>query len=300
MRWHDILNKTLGIFLLSMFACNTFAEEQSTLQYSATEIANGLYMLEGVGGFTGGNIALSVGDDGIVMIDDGIPEALDMMLEAIKNITNNKSVDFLINTHFHWDHAGNNGPMAKHGTRIFAHENARLRLQEELGKAEDDALPVFTFSQNMQFYLNGHDTHILHVAHAHTDGDIIIHFKDQNVLHTGDVYVNGNFPYIDIDSGGSMDGIIAAHEVVLALSNDKTKIIPGHGALASRSDVEETVAMLQHSKKLISALISQGKSENEVVAISPLAQYQSWRSNFITLEKMTRQVYQSLLKQQEK
>jgi len=285
--------------LLIMAALHATADEAGGLDYATHEVAKGLYMLEGTGGFTGGNIALSVGDDGVVMIDDGISKALKVMQQAIKKITS-QPVDFLINTHFHWDHTGNNAVMVDSGTRIFAHENARHRLKAELGKAGDGALPVFTFTESMRFYLNGHETHAIHVANAHTDGDIIIHFKDQNVLHTGDVYVNGNFPYIDINSGGSIDGIITAHETILALSDDSTKIIPGHGALARRSDVEETVAMLQQSRKLISALIAEGKSEDEVVAISPLAQYSAWRSNFITVEKMTRQVYQSLIKQQEK
>jgi len=151
----------------------------------------------------------------------------------------------------------------------------------------------------MHFHLNGNDAHIFHVKNAHTDGDIVIYFKNLNVMHTGDVYINGHFPYIDLESGGSITGMIAAHQKILALTNDKTKIIPGHGELARRQDVANTVAMLQHVKKMISEQLAQGKSEDEVVARTPLAQYQAWSSDFITLEKMTRQVYQSLLRESE-
>ncbi len=281
-----------------LLACNALSQEKTPLQYAATEVADGLYMLEGVSGFTGGNIALSVGDDGVVMIDDGIPKALDIMQQAIKRIAD-RPVDFLINTHFHWDHAGNNGPMAKAGARIFAHENARQRLREELGKSRGDALPVFTFSQEMRFYLNGNDTHIVHVPHAHTDGDVVIHFKNLNVIHTGDVYINGLFPYIDLDSGGSISGMIEALHIILALTDTNTKIIPGHGRLATKADLEATAAMLEQSKAIIGQLVTQGKSEKEVIALNPLSQFKAWGWHFIHLEKMTQQVYRSLVAQSE-
>lgn len=280
------------ILLLATLHCQ--AGEKETLQYAAKEIVSGLYMLEGVGGFTGGNIALSVGDEGVVMIDDGIPAALDIINTTVKSLTG-KPVDFLINTHFHWDHAGNNGAMAKSGARIFAHENARKRLRAEPGKEKNGELPVFTFSQQMRFYLNGNDTQLVHVANAHTDGDIIVHFKSLNVVHTGDVYVNGVFPYIDIDNGGSITGMIAAQHQILVLTDAETKIIPGHGKLATRSDLEASVAMLEESKKRIAGLIVEKKTEEEVIALNPLSDYRAWSGDFITLEAMTRQVYESLV-----
>ncbi len=289
-----LLKNAIVLLTMLLIPLHALAEDKGELRYAVTEVADHLYMLKGVDAVTGGNIVLSVGDDGVVMIDDGIPKALGVMQKAIKSITD-KPVDFLINTHFHWDHAGNNGPMAAHGARIFAHEHARKRLHEELGKASDGALPVFTFSDEMHFHLNGNEAHIFHVKNAHTDGDVVIYFKNLNVMHTGDVYINGYFPYIDLDSGGSITGIIAAHQKILTLVDDKTKIIPGHGELASRQDVENAVVMLQQVKKIIETLKAQGKSEDEVVALAPLAEYQAWRSDFITLEKMTRQVYQSLM-----
>ncbi|MFW5431352.1 MAG: MBL fold metallo-hydrolase [Methylophilaceae bacterium] len=293
-----LLNKVGLIATLLIVSFNCVSEEKEPLRFSTIEVASGLYMLEGVGGFAGGNIAVSVGEDGVVMIDDAMPETLGIMKVAIKSITD-KPVDFLINTHFHWDHAGNNDVMKKMGTRIFAHENARKRLKVELGKTEKDALPVFTFSNQMNFHLNGNDTQLFHVANAHTDGDIIIYFKNLNVMHAGDVFVNGMFPFIALENGGTITGLIAAQREMLSLADAKTKIIPGHGALANIEDLKASVAMLEESKKLISELIALNKSEEEIVTLNPLLQYQTLSREFITTEKMTRQVYRSLVSEGE-
>lgn len=293
-----LLLKKVGViiaFLFASFSC--LCAEKGSLHFSTTEIVSGLYMLEGINGFAGGNIALSIGDDGVVMIDDAMSSTLDIMQAAIKDITD-RPIDFVINTHFHWDHAGNNGAMVQAGAKIFAHENARKRLQDELSKSDNTAkrgLPVFTFLEEMHFYLNGNDTHIVHVANAHTDGDIIIYFKNLNVIHTGDVFLNGMFPFIDAENGGSMAGIIAAHHKILRLADANTDIIPGHGTLANLNDLEATIAMLEESNKLISQLVRRHKSEEEVVALNPLAKYQAWSRTFITTEKMTRQVYKSIV-----
>ncbi|MCJ8270363.1 MAG: MBL fold metallo-hydrolase, partial [Psychrosphaera sp.] len=227
-------------------------------------------MLEGVGRLTSGNIALSVGKDGVVMIDDSIPPMLDAMTLAIKDITN-KPIDYLLNTHAHYDHAGNNQAMGKMGATIVAHDNTRQRLvakQKCPAKKEcpaKHALPVISFSEQMSFHLNDHHIQAFYVANAHTDGDIVIHFKNLNVIHAGDTYLNAKFPFIDIKRGGSINGLIAAQKRILSLSNAHTQIIPGHGRLANKQDLEESIAMLETSKQLISQLIANNKSEDEVV-----------------------------------
>ena len=283
-------------------AIPTLATEKKTEpQFSTTEVSPGLYMIAGVGGFTGGNIGLSVGEDGVVMIDDSMPPFLDKMKKSIQSVTN-KPVDFLINTHVHGDHTGNNENMGKDGTRIVAHENLRehllkkgIRTQEGNVKAPKAALPVITFSHSMNFHLNGEDAKIFHVAHAHTDGDAIIHFKNANVIHMGDTFFNGMFPFIDLDSGGSVDGFIKAQKKVYKLSNDKTKIIPGHGPLANKQDLKAALDMLADVRKIIVKLVKQGKSEAEVVKLNPLAKYHDkWNWGFITTEKMTRQIYRGI------
>lgn len=271
--------------------------------FSSTEVSPGIYMLMGVGGFTGGNIGLSVGDDGVVMIDDSMPPLLGKMKAAIKRITKSP-VDFLINTHVHGDHTGNNKNMGNDGTRIIAHENLRINMLTKGLKTKDGyqpmpkaALPVITFSHAISFHLNGEDLRVFHVENAHTDGDAVIHYQNANVIHTGDTLFNGMFPYIDIDNGGSVDGYITAQKKILNISNEQTKIIPGHGPLADRKQLKQAVEMLIDAKKLINALIKKDKTEDEVVTANPLEKYHAkWNWQFITTEKMTRQVYKSLKK----
>lgn len=273
-------------------------------EFSVKNLAGGIYMLQGVGGFTGGNVGLSVGDDGVILIDDSMPPFLDKLNKAIAGISD-KPVNFLINTHVHKDHIGNNASIGE-STMIVAHENLRQNMLKK-GMGMDDgikhypesALPVITFSHDMNFHLNGEDAHVFHVAHAHTDGDAIIHFKESNIIHTGDTFFNAMFPYIDLNNGGSVDGYIKAQKKVLSIAKNSTQIIPGHGNLASKSDLTTALNMLIDSKNLIQALIDQGKTEKQVVAMNPLKKYHDeWSWRFITTEKMTRQVYKSLSSKQ--
>ena len=288
-----------NLFFISQNNIN--AEEKNTLSFSTTEVAPGIYMLKGVGGFTGGNIALSIGDDGVVMIDDSMPPMLGIMKTAIASITD-KPVDFLINTHVHGDHTGNNETMGKDGAWIVAHNNLRqhmldkgIRGKEGMIPAPKAALPVITFAHSMDFHLNGYDAHIFHVKNAHTDGDLVISYKAANVIHTGDAMFNGIFPFIDLDNGGSIDGYISAQKQILALSDEQTKIIPGHGPLANKADLEASIAMLEDGKTLIEALIADGKTEDQIVKLNPLAKnYQQWHWDFITTERMTRTLYKGL------
>lgn len=300
------MNKFKSYIAISAFALtslSTFAEENSkpSPSFATTEVAPGIHMISGVGGFTGGNIGLSVGEDGVVMIDDSMPPLLEKMKSAIKSITD-KPVDFLINTHVHGDHTGNNENMGNDGTRIVAHENLRLNMlskgiatAEGQVKAPKNALPVITFSHAMSFHLNGEDARIFHVEHAHTDGDAVIHYQNANVIHTGDTFFNGMFPYIDINNGGSVKGFITAQKKIIELSNEETKIIPGHGPLANKKDLQLSLDMLLDVKSLIQKAIKEGKTEDQVVESNPLNKYHDkWNWGFITTEKMIRQVYKSL------
>ena len=273
------------------------------LNVSATKITSGFYMLEGVGGFVGGNMGLFVGDDGVILIDDALPTHIQLIKKAIKTVTN-KPIDFLINTHIHADHIGNNEILGSEGAHIVAHENILHDLLKEgmpraKGKAVPKAaLPQITFSHSMNFHLNGNETYVFHVPQAHTNGDAVIYFKDINILHTGDTLFNGMFPYIDFARGGTLEGYISAQKKILTLINEQTKIIPGHGKLADKQDLESSIKMLEDAKKLIKALISQGKTEDEVMQLNPLLKYHDkWNWSFITTQKMTRQVYQGIKKQ---
>ncbi|MEE4246756.1 MAG: MBL fold metallo-hydrolase [Kangiellaceae bacterium] len=285
---------------MSLLAAHDNHQKKETY-FSSTELAPGIFMLMGEGEFTGGNLGLSVGPDGVVLIDDSMPPFLDIMNVAIEKVAK-KPVDFLINTHVHGDHTGNNLSFGKQGTHIVAHENLRKHLLnkgipkgKEMVSAPKEMLPVITFSQSMTFHLNGDDAQLIHVANAHTDGDAIIHFKQSNVIHTGDTFFNGMFPYMDLSSGGSVDGYIKAQETALALSDDQTKIIPGHGALATKSDLAASLKMLKETRAIIAKLKAEGKTEQEVLLLNPLRAYHDkWNWRFITTERMTKQLYQGL------
>ncbi len=296
-----LIKKTILLAASFTLSMTLNAAEKKALSFSTTEVASGIYMLKGVGGFTGGNIGLSIGKDGVVMIDDSMPPMLDIMKKAIKSITD-KPVDYLINTHVHGDHTGNNEAMGKANAKIVAHENLREHLvkkgiatREGYRVAPDSALPVITFSHNINFYLNGVDTHIFHTAKAHTSGDAVVHFKGKNVIHSGDVFFNKLYPYFDYANGGSLDGYIAAQLKILSYCDDKTKIIPGHGELASKKDLESSIAMLKDSKQIILQLVEKGKSIEEIVKLNPLKKYdKKWSWGFISTEKMVRQVYKGI------
>jgi glyoxylase-like metal-dependent hydrolase (beta-lactamase superfamily II) len=275
--------------------------QDSDISYKSTELAPGLYMLEGEGGFAGGNLGLLTGEDGVVLIDDGLPPLTGKLLEAIGKLTDD-AVAFLINTHVHGDHIGGNEALGKKGATIVAHDNLRQRLVTEGMTTADgdvpapkDALPVLTFADSVTFHLNGRQAFVFHVAHAHTDGDAVIHFREDNVIHTGDAMFNGLFPFIDLDSGGSVEGYIAAQRRILALANDETKIIPGHGPLAAKKDLEAAIEMLTNARDQVRQLVDAGRSEEEILAENPLKAYHDdWNWRFITTERMTKTIYREL------
>ncbi|TVZ40458.1 glyoxylase-like metal-dependent hydrolase (beta-lactamase superfamily II) [Alteromonadaceae bacterium 2753L.S.0a.02] len=276
-----------------------FADDEIT--FKSTEVGKGIYMLEGVGGFAGGNIALSVGEDGVVMIDDSMPPLLDNLKTAISTVTQ-RPITFLINTHLHQDHTGNNVSFGEDGTHIIGHEKLRERLKEtEIEGPEGKmpvpkkGLPVITFEKEITFYLNGEKARVFHLESAHTDGDAVIYFEKSDVLHTGDILFNGLFPFIDLENGGSVQGYIAAQQKLYELANDKTVIIPGHGPVATKADLKAEFEMLEDAMKRVAKLKKKGMSEDEVVAKNPLKKYdEDWSWGFINTEKMTRTVYQSI------
>lgn len=272
------------------------------LDFKSTEVVDGLYMIEGVNGFTGGNLGLSVGEDGVVLIDDAMGGQLDPLLEAAVDKITSDPVDFVVNTHVHGDHIGGNVALAGAGATIVAHDNIRHRLLEHgitTGQGNVDApeaaLPVLTFNDEVTFHLNDKEANVFHVAKAHTDGDAVIHFRNVNVIHTGDLFFNGLYPFIDLDSGGSVYGYIAGQKRILELADDETKIIPGHGPLASKADLQASVDMLEESAARVQVAIATGKSEDEVVAENPLARFDAdWTWGFINTERLTRTIYRDL------
>jgi cyclase len=255
-------------------------------------------MLEG----RGGNIGASVGDDGIVVIDDEFLPLADKIEAALKGITD-KPVKFLINTHWHGDHTGGN-PHFGAKVPIIAQENVRKRLMSggssRFGKtppAPKVALPVITFEDKISVHLNGEDIRAIHIPHGHTDGDSVIFFPQSKVVHMGDDFFNGGmFPFIDLDSGGSVQGMIAGDEKVLAEVPDDVKLIPGHGPLGTKDDLRKFVQMLKGTSAAVEAGIKQGKTLDQLKQEKVLAKWDSWGKGFINTDLFTEILYDSLTK----
>jgi glyoxylase-like metal-dependent hydrolase (beta-lactamase superfamily II) len=197
---------------LAVVSGGSMLAQQSEITFKSTELSDGLYMLESQGGFGGGNMALLTGSDGVILIDDALEPMAEKVIKAVEARTK-QPVDFLINTHVHGDHVGGNAALHQTGATIITHDNIRHRMVAD--DAAKDALPEVTFSDTVTFHLNGHTAYVFHVPNAHTDGDAVIHFPEVNIIASGDIFFNGLFPYIDLDSGGSVAGFIAAEGKIL-------------------------------------------------------------------------------------
>jgi len=263
------------------------------VQIEAIPVSDNIYMLTGAGG----NMGLIVGEDGAFLIDDQFAPLTDKITAAIAELTD-QSIRFVINTHYHGDHTGGNENLGKAGALIVAHDNVykRMSAEEFMEDAETpkEALPVVTFTEDVTFHINDEHVHGFHIGDAHTDGDTIIHFKNANVVHMGDIYFSGLFPYIDVDSGGSIDGIITAVNRVLALSNEDTKIIPGHGPLSSMDDLKGYRSFLTKLRSKVSQLISEGKTLEEIQEANPTEGYEEWNWEFISSNRIVESVYRDL------
>ena len=270
----------------------------SAVEIKTSEVTEGIYMLEGAGG----NIGLSVGADGAFVIDDQFAPLSGKIQAAISAVTD-APVEFVLNTHWHGDHTGGNEAFGEAGAHIVAHDNVRKRLKEGLTRqsgrttppAPDAALPVITFSENMSFHWNGEHIKVWHPQPSHTDGDAIVFFKNADVIHMGDVFFNGGYPFIDVESGGDIDGYIATYEIILEKIDGDTKIIPGHGPLASKADLQRTLDMIKEVRARVQALIDDGKDADAAVAADPLKDLNGeWGQGFMNGENMVRLTHASL------
>jgi cyclase len=278
-----------------LFVGATIANAQDVAtEIEATEAAPGVYMLGGANGFSS-NMTLLLGDDRVVLIDDGMAPITADLMATVDELAG-RPIDFIVNTHVHGDHVGSNATLADNGAVIFAHDNIRKRLVESPDPAGGaGGLPVVTFTDTVTFHVNGQDAYVFHIARAHTDGDAAIHLRGSNVIVAGDLHFNYMFPFIDLDSGGSVRGYIAGQRRIIAMADDDTIIIPGHGPLANKADLQAEVDMLVDAEARVEALVLDGKSEEEVLAANPLADYHdTWNWEFITTERMTQTMYRSM------
>ncbi len=270
--------------------------DYSKVEIKVQKVSGTVYMLEGLGG----NIGASVGEDGIVIVDDEFLPLADKIEAALKGISD-KPVKFVLNTHWHGDHTGGN-PHFGEKAPIIAQENVRKRLASggktmfgEVPPASKAALPVITFEDNVSVHLNGEDIRAIHIPKGHTDGDSVIFFPQSNVVHMGDDFFNGQmFPFIDIASGGSVQGMIAGGEKVLAETPDDVKLIPGHGPLGSKDDLRKFIAVLKETSAAVQAGIKKGKTLDQLKKEKVLAKWDSWGQAFIKTDVFTEILYDSL------
>jgi glyoxylase-like metal-dependent hydrolase (beta-lactamase superfamily II) len=281
---------------LCFFGVLIYAQNFDDVTIETIKLSDHVYMLTGAGG----NIGVSVGDDGVFVIDDQFAALTPKIVAAIKALSD-KPIQFLVNTHWHGDHSGGNENFNKLGTTIIAHDNVRKRLAETPNRDKTmrpkEALPVITFNDKLSVHINGEKVKIFHVHEAHTDGDALLYFTKSNVLHTGDLYFHKRYPYIDLSSGGSVNGYIEAVKQTLTLINEDTKIIPGHGSISNKAEYTTFLIMLETLKANVLAEIVNGKTEDEVAANNAVTNTYdqlgySW--SFITSEKIRRAFYKSL------
>jgi len=262
--------------LLSM-TWPALAQDFEKTEVVTTRLSPTVVMLVGAGG----NLGASIGDDAVFVVDDQFAPMTPKIKAAIAKLTP-KPVQFVLNTHYHFDHTGGNQNFAREGALIVAHDNVRKRMSTDqligfLGMTQQasprQALPVVTFTTDVTFHINGEDVHVFHVPSAHTDGDAIVHFRGSDVIHMGDIYFNGFYPFIDSASNGTADGVIAAVDRALALATDKTKIIPGHGPLATRADLQAYRDLLATVTQRIKDQRKAGRSDAEIKAARPSAEF---------------------------
>jgi glyoxylase-like metal-dependent hydrolase (beta-lactamase superfamily II) len=298
------MTRAASMFLAGLLlVCGLAAAQDqdfSKVQIKVNKVAGNIYMLEGAGG----NIGASVGDDGIVIVDDQYAPLADKIQAALKGITD-KPVRFVINTHYHGDHTGGNAYFQKQAP-IIAHDNVRKRLESggaagngssvhmDVKPAAKEALPIITFDHDVTVHLNGEDIRALFFPAGHTDGDSIIFFPKSNVVHMGDDFVTYGFPFIDVDSGGSINGMIDAVEKVIGQLPPDVKIIPGHGPISNLDDVRAYLTMLKATRDLVAKEIKDGKTFDQMKQAKILEPWKKYSGEFISEDAFLETLYNSL------
>jgi glyoxylase-like metal-dependent hydrolase (beta-lactamase superfamily II) len=295
-------NTCIPAITLFVISCLAVAQDEdfSKVQMKVTKVSGNVYMLEGAGG----NIGASVGDDGIVIVDDQFAPLADKIKAALKGITD-KPVRFVINTHYHGDHTGGNVVFQK-DSPVIAQDNVRKRLEAggtagNLGSVKfefkpdpKEALPIITFDHDVTVHLNGEDIRALHVPSGHTDGDSVIFFPKSNVVHMGDDFVTYGFPFIDLAGGGSVEGMIAGVEDIITKLPAEVKIIPGHGPVSSVEDVRRYLTMLKETRAAVEKGVKAGKTLDQLKQEKVLEPWKKWSGDFISSDAFIETLYNDL------
>ena len=288
---------TLAIALTAATALLAQQQDFSKVEVKVVKVAGTVYMLMG----SGGNIGVSVGDDGIVIIDDEFAPLAPKIIAALNGITD-KPIKFIINTHYHGDHTGGNEIFGRTGT-IIAQDNVRKRLESgstvpgrmTTPPAPKTALPIVTFNDTATVHVNGEDIRAVHFPHGHTDGDAVIYFTQSNVVHMGDDFFNGHFPFIDTANGGSVKGMLANVEKIIATLPADVKVIPGHGELSDKAGLQRFADMLRGTTGAVESAIKSGRTLDQMKTDKILAQWDDWGKDwFVNSEGFTEMLYHDL------
>jgi len=293
------VRSVLAVSILS--AAPAMALQDNQVFVETTDLGHGIYMLS-----TGlaGNVGISVGEDGVFMIDTQMQRFAAALDAAQREVSGDRAVDLVLNTHLHGDHVLGNAYFAQQGAAVLAHPSVREALINPVtaqltGRTPEPLsggfLPTVGVTQGDVITLNGRTARLHHTPDAHTNGDLFVVFEDADVIHAGDLLFSGWFPYIDLDNGGTVLGYIAAMQAIVDQAGENTQIIPGHGPLSTRADLEESIAMLTQAREAVAALVEQGMGLDEIQAANPLAAFhEDWNWGFITTERMVWTLYRDL------
>ena len=291
--------KSLLLIAILFASINSLSAQNKPVEITTFQLSDTVYMLKG----RGGNVGISTGGDGLYIIDDQIRPVTSQLLQAIRKVSD-EPIRFVINTHYHADHTGGNETIGAAGTVIISHDNIRKRMTTEQVSVfmqnttppyPKDALPILTFNDRMSLHLNGETATAYYVANGHTDGDSIIHFPGSNVIHMGDMFFNAQYPYVDLDAGGSIQGMVAAADLALSLADESTRIIPGHGPLGMTEDLKNYRDYLINAGANVQELIDKDMSLQQVIAAEPTKEWdESLGKAWITPAQFTTFIYNSL------
>ena len=292
------MKKFLLLTVVLLFAVSAHAQTDfSKVEIKATKVAGNVYMLQG----SGGNIGVSVGDDGLLIVDDQFAPLADKIRAALKGLAD-KKLRFILNTHWHGDHTGGNVAFGPEAT-IIAQDNVRKRLATEQKStvfnsttppSPKEALPVITFNDSLSVHFNGEDIRAIHFPHGHTDGDSVIFFSTSNVVHLGDDFFAGRFPFVDLESGGSVEGLVKNIGELIGKIPPTAKLIPGHGPISTLDDLKSYHRMLQQTTEIVRQKIAAGKTLDQVKSEGLPAEWEPWGTGFIKTDRWVETIYKSL------
>jgi cyclase len=296
-----LLSTVGSVAVLLLWVSFLYAQGEPQVQVRTEQLAENLYLLQDSKGM--GNTVLLTGEDGGLMVDTKGGEPVPKLFAKIAELSH-KPIRFAIITHWHFDHVGGNETVAKTGATIIAHENVRKQmsmahdmkmLNFKVPPSPETARPLLTYTKKVTLHINGEDVRVFHVAPGHTDGDSIVCFPNANVIHMGDLYFEGLYPYIGIYSGGSIDGMIKVIHEILPMIDENTKVVPGHGPLSNKAQLQEYVSMLKAVRDNVERLMKEGKSMEQVVAAKPTRAFdEKWGKGFLPPDRFAGLVYMDL------